>query len=97
MASVSTAGQTYTYSIVAGSASAGAGFVTAAPAGASFRIAVVGDQGSGNSNQTAVAGQIAASAELAAQSVRTFALFGGLALLLGVAMTMALNSPSGGC
>ncbi|MBI4204304.1 MAG: MCP four helix bundle domain-containing protein, partial [Betaproteobacteria bacterium] len=45
----------------------------------------------GNGLQETARGQLAASAELAAQSVRTFALIGGLALLLGVAMTMALN------
>jgi methyl-accepting chemotaxis protein len=35
--------------------------------------------------------QIAASAELSARSVRAFALLGGLALVLGVAMTIAVN------
>jgi len=35
--------------------------------------------------------QIAASSELAAQSTRTFAILGGLGLLLGLAMTLALS------
>ena len=35
--------------------------------------------------------QITASAELAAQSVRLFAIFGGLALVLGVALAVTLN------
>ncbi|MBI2296139.1 MAG: MCP four helix bundle domain-containing protein, partial [Betaproteobacteria bacterium] len=35
--------------------------------------------------------QLAASAELAAQSVRLFAVFGGLALVLGVALAVMLN------
>ena len=45
----------------------------------------------GNDLQERARGQIATSTQLATQSVRTFAILGGLALLLGVGITFVLN------